>query len=169
MHLKYNRTNHWRRNANVLYRGVILRSAKKNTWLIAKIPIYFMSNLLLLGAYFFRPTCTVIGSRTPSVLTASDHKHANNNHILTPWDGKALQFGCLGGLPGFLKHVLPQESRCGKKGKSLQCQCVHCVWKLNGRRRFAPAPMQLWNTMKRLTLQWLTLFPAMTFQGQNVL
>ena len=55
-----------------------------------------------------------------SFFESNDHKNATNNHILTPWDGKALQFGCLGGLPGFLKHVLPQESRCGKNGKSLQ-------------------------------------------------
>ena len=83
----------------------------------------------------------------------NDHKNINNNHILTPWDGKALQFGCLGGLPGFLKHVLPQESRCGKKGKSLQCQSLHRVSQLHGRRREAPAPIQFPNTMNTLTLQ----------------
>ena len=64
------------------------------------------------------------------IKTWIDHKNANNN-IITPRDGKALQFGCLGGLPSFLKHLLPQESRCGKNGKSLQCQSVQRVWKLN--------------------------------------
>ena len=40
--------------------------------------------------------------------------------LLSPGDGKALQIGCLGGSPEFLQHVLPQESRFRRNGKTLQ-------------------------------------------------
>ena len=37
------------------------------------------------------------------MLQKKDHKNGNNNHIITPRDGKALQFGCLGSFAWVFK------------------------------------------------------------------
>ena len=86
-----------------------------------------------------------------------------------PWDGKTLQIEPSRTLPMILQHILPQVSRCGKNGKSLQWQCLYRVSQMGGRQREAPAPTHLPNTIAALALQRLSVFPATTFLGQDVL
>ena len=97
---------------------------------------------------------------------SNDHRNANKNHILTPWDGKALQFGSLGGLTGFLNTFCPRKVVAGKRVSrcNVNVFIVFGNWMGAGASRRRPS---VWNHGKEIGIATTYGFHATTFLGQG--